>query len=146
MNLTQAAVGEYKWGFHDDEEALFMADKGLTEERRPRMSGDSRASRRGCSSTGSTRTAQFLEPIPNPKWAGSIPEQLEAIDFDDIHYYVKRDRPRRDDWEDVPEYIKDTFDKLGIPEAERQFLAGAGAQYDSEVVYHNIARTWRSRA
>ena len=59
-------------------------------------------------------------------------------DFDDIYYYVRAtDRPRQD-WDDVPDYIKDTFDKLGIPEAERKFLAGVGAQYDSEVVYHNI--------
>ena len=59
-------------------------------------------------------------------------------DFDNIRYYVKATDKDSTDWDDVPEYIKDTFDKLGIPEAEKQFLAGAGAQYDSEVVYHNI--------
>src|SRR5690606_22947114 len=79
---------------------------------------------------------KFLE-IPNPAWAGS-PELLQAINFDDIHYYVRATEEGATDWDDVPQYIKDTFDKLGIPEAEKQFLAGAGAQYDSEVVYHNI--------
>ena len=75
--------------------------------------------------------------LENPSWAGS-PEILDAIDFDNIHYYVRATDKDASNWDDVPEYIKDTFDKLGIPEAERQFLAGAGAQYDSEVVYHNI--------
>ena len=73
----------------------------------------------------------------DPTWAGS-PDLLDAIDFDAITYYVRATDRDSTDWDDVPEYIKDTFDKLGIPEAERQFLAGAGAQYDSEVVYHNI--------
>jgi Fe-S cluster assembly protein SufB len=80
---------------------------------------------------------QTFRQLHNPSWAGS-PELLEAIDFDNIHYYVRPTDRDSTNWEDVPEYIKDTFDKLGIPEAEKQFLAGAGAQYDSEVVYHNI--------
>ena len=75
--------------------------------------------------------------MKDPSWAGS-PEVLAAIDFNNIHYYVRATDRDSTNWEDVPEYIKDTFDKLGIPEAEKKFLAGAGAQYDSEVVYHNI--------
>ena len=63
---------------------------------------------------------------------------MNELDFDNIHYFVRAtDRDERS-WEDVPEYIKNTFDKLGIPEAEKKFLAGVGAQYDSEVVYHNL--------
>ncbi len=129
------AVGEYQWGFHDDEAPLFRADKGLTEEvvrkisefkDEPEWMREFRLE--------SLRT--FLEK-DDPTWAGS-PELLEAIDFDDITYYVRATDTDASNWDDVPEYIKDTFDKLGIPEAERQFLAGAGAQYDSEVVYHNI--------
>ncbi|MPZ98150.1 MAG: Fe-S cluster assembly protein SufB [Dehalococcoidia bacterium] len=129
------AVGEYKWGFHDDEAPLFIAEKGLNE-----------AVIRGMSKMKDEPEwmlefrldayRRFLE-MPNPTWAGS-PELLQAINFDDIHYYVRATDQGATDWDDVPEYIKDTFDKLGIPEAEKQFLAGAGAQYDSEVVYHNI--------
>jgi len=128
-------VGEYKWGFHDKEKPLFMAEKGLTEGLVREMSAmkeepdwmlDVRL-----------EALETFYRLENPKWAGS-PDVLDAIDFDNIHYYVKATDTDSSNWEDVPEYIKDTFDKLGIPEAERQFLAGAGAQYDSEVVYHNI--------
>ncbi len=128
-------VGEYKWGFHDDEQPLFMAEKGLTEGLIRQMSA--------MKGEPEWMLEQRLEAyrtfltLQDPKWAGS-PELLEAINFEDIHYYVRATDTDSTNWDDVPEYIKDTFDKLGIPEAERQFLAGAGAQYDSEVVYHNI--------
>jgi len=76
---------------------------------------------------------EIFKAKPNLTWGG----HLASLDFDDIYYYVKAsDRPERN-WEDVPEDIKKTFDRLGIPEAERKFLAGVGAQYDSEVVYHS---------
>jgi Fe-S cluster assembly protein SufB len=128
------AVGEYQWGFHDDEKPLFMAEKGLNEDVIRGMSG-MKGEPEWMLEYRLDAYRQFLE-IPNPKWAEA--GELEAIDFDDIHYYVKATDQDATSWDDVPEYIKDTFDKLGIPEAERQFLAGAGAQYDSEVVYHNI--------
>ncbi len=73
----------------------------------------------------------------------SLPEwgpDLSEVDFDSISYYVKPTDRKSASWEDVPDYIKKTFEKLGIPEAERKFLAGVGAQYDSEVVYHNIKK------
>ncbi|MDA0256244.1 MAG: Fe-S cluster assembly protein SufB [Chloroflexi bacterium] len=132
---ARSVVGEYKWGFHDDEKPLFMAEVGHSEEmvrqisamkNEPQWMTDFRVA--------AYRT--FLEK-DDPTWAGS-PELLEAIDFDKIHYYVRATDRDSTNWEDVPDYIKDTFDKLGIPEAEKKFLAGAGAQYDSEVVYHNI--------
>ena len=129
-------VGEYKWGFHDKEKPLFMAEEGLTEGLVREMSA--------MKEEPEWMLAVRLEALEtfyrleNPKWAGA-PDVLDAIDFDNIHYYVKATDTDSSNWEDVPEYIKDTFDKLGIPEAERQFLAGAGAQYDSEVVYHNLS-------
>jgi Fe-S cluster assembly protein SufB len=76
------------------------------------------------------------KPMPEGFWGGSI--QNYDLDFQDIYYYVKPMEGQGKTWEDVPEEIKRTFDKLGIPEAERKFLAGVGAQYDSEVVYHKI--------
>ncbi len=71
---------------------------------------------------------------PMPTWGANI----SSINFDDITYYVKPTEKVASSWEDLPDEIKKTFDKLGIPEAERKFLAGVGAQYDSEVVYHKL--------
>ena len=62
------------------------------------------------------------------------------IDFDDITYYKKVGDKVENSWDDVPKDVKDTFDKLGIPEAEKKYLAGVGAQYESEVVYHNMLK------
>ena len=129
------AVGEYQWGFHDTEAPLFRADKGLDEEV-VRQISDLKDEPEWMREFRIDSLRTFFEK-DDPTWAGS-PDLLEAIDFDAITYYVRATDRDSTDWDDVPEYIKDTFDKLGIPEAERQFLAGAGAQYDSEVVYHNI--------
>ncbi len=69
-----------------------------------------------------------------PNWGGD----LSGINFDDIFYYIRPSEKQGKTWDEVPAYIKDTFDKLGIPEAEKKFLAGVGAQYESEVVYHSL--------
>jgi Iron-regulated ABC transporter membrane component SufB len=71
---------------------------------------------------------------PNPEWGPSLKE----IDYDDIYYYVNPNAKKSVNWEELPFEIKETFDKLGIPEAEKKFFAGAEAQYDSEVVYHHL--------
>ena len=71
---------------------------------------------------------------PTPQWGAD----LDQIDFDDIHYFVRASEKNSRDWSEVPEDIKNTFDRLGIPEAERKFLSGVGAQYESEVVYHQV--------
>ena len=134
-DLARGAVGEYQWGFHDDEAPLFIAEKGLNEGVIRAMS-KMKDEPAWMLEYRLDAYQSFLEQ-ENPKWAGS-PEVLAALDFDDIHYYVRATDKDSTDWDDVPEYIKDTFDKLGIPEAEQAFLAGSGAQYDSEVVYHNI--------
>ncbi|MCO5315915.1 MAG: Fe-S cluster assembly protein SufB [Solirubrobacterales bacterium] len=73
---------------------------------------------------------------PDPKWGAD----LGQIDYDDIHYFVRASERPEGSWDDVPDDIKDTFDKLGIPEAEQQFLAGVGAQYESEMVYHQVRK------
>jgi Fe-S cluster assembly protein SufB len=124
---------DYEWGFHDEEEALFKAHKGLTPEivktiskmkNEPQWMLDLRL-----------RSLDLFLEKENPSWGSDL---LETIDFDNIHYYVRATDKDEKDWDDVPDYIRDTFDKLGIPEAEKKYLAGVGAQYDSEVVYHNI--------
>ncbi len=71
-----------------------------------------------------------------PTWGAD----LSGIDFEDIYYYLKASDSSKKDWNDVPAYVKSTFDKLGIPEAEQKYLSGVGAQYDSESVYHNIRK------
>ena len=71
---------------------------------------------------------------PMPTWGAD----LSTIDFQNIFYYAKATEKTEKSWDDVPEDVKNTFDKLGIPEAEKKFLAGVGAQYESEVVYHSL--------
>ncbi len=71
-----------------------------------------------------------------PTWGADLSE----INFDNIIYYMRSSKANQKSWEDVPDYVKKTFDKLGIPEAERKFLAGVGAQFDSEVIYHNLKK------
>ncbi len=129
----------YKFGFNDNDNATYSyrTEKGLSEDvvreisrvkNEPQWMTDFRLK----------SYRHFLEkPMPTGFWGGSI--QNYNLDFNDIYYYARAsDRPEAD-WSDVPEYIKDTFDKLGIPEAEKKSLiAGVGAQYDSEVVYHSI--------
>ena len=78
-----------------------------------------------------------LRPLPQAEDA-ELGGRLDDIDFDKIVYYRKPSEREEKSWDDVPEQIKATFEKLGIPEAERKFLAGVGAQYDSEVVYHSV--------
>lgn len=76
---------------------------------------------------------------PMPTWGAD----LSTIDFDNIFYYIKPSEKQGKNWDDVPSEIKETFDRLGIPEAERKFLAGVGAQYESEVVYHSLKDEWQ---
>ncbi|MEW6281088.1 MAG: Fe-S cluster assembly protein SufB [Candidatus Eremiobacterota bacterium] len=123
---------DYKYGFHDAEDYVFKSGKGLTRELIVNMSHmkgepqwmlDIRL-----------HALEVFQQKPMPQWGGD----LGQIDFDDIYYYVRPSEKSEKSWDDVPEYIKNTFDKLGIPEAERKFLAGVTAQYESEVVYHSI--------
>jgi Fe-S cluster assembly protein SufB len=80
------------------------------------------------------RSYEIFMKKPMPTWGGD----LNKIDFQNIYYYAKATEKTEKSWDDVPANIKNTFDKLGIPEAEKKFLAGVGAQYESEVVYHHL--------
>ncbi len=123
-----------KFGFHDPETGYsYKAPKGLSRElvesiseykSEPQWMRDFRL-----------KALEHYESRPTPTWGAN----LAQIDFEDIHYFVRAsERPERS-WDDVPEDIKNTFDRLGIPEAERKFLSGVGAQYESESIYHQIA-------
>ena len=138
---TQTPVelgNEYRYGFHDDVNPLFKSRKGLDRDvvaQISEMKGEPTWMR-----DFRLRALEVFKKKPLPvdsAWGGP---ELAELDFDDIYYYVRpTDRSTRD-WDQVPDTIKKTFDRLGIPEAERKFLAGASAQYDSEVVYHNIRK------
>ncbi|MBI2671129.1 Fe-S cluster assembly protein SufB [Candidatus Woesearchaeota archaeon] len=78
---------------------------------------------------------------PMPQWGAN----LNDINFDNIIYYMKPSDTNKKNWDDVPSYVKETFDKLGIPEAERKFLAGVGGQIDSEVIYHNVKKEFEEK-
>ena len=80
------------------------------------------------------KALEYFEARPLPDWGGNVAE----IDFDSIYYYIKPTEKQAKSWEDLPADIKNTWDRLGIPEAEKNFLAGVGAQYESEVVYHQL--------
>ena len=83
------------------------------------------------------QSLQIYNEMPIPDWGPSI----EGLDMDHIATYVRPKTDMKSDWKDVPQDIKDTFERLGIPQAERKSLAGVGAQYDSELVYHNMQDT-----
>ena len=84
---------------------------------------------------------EIFEKKKLPHWGG----ELSGIDFQDIHYFLRASDKQTRTWEEVPEEIKRTFDKIGVPEAERKYLAGVSNQYDSEVVYHNLKGQWEKQ-
>lgn len=123
---------EYQYGFHDDIKPTFKARKGLDEEVINQMSDIKEEP--DWMRQYRLNAYQIFKQKPMTKWGGD----LSQLNFDDIYYYVKASDRSERSWDDVPEDIKRTFDRLGIPQAERKFLAGVGAQYDSEVVYHSM--------
>ncbi|MFN8578031.1 MAG: Fe-S cluster assembly protein SufB [Candidatus Sericytochromatia bacterium] len=129
-------IDDYKYGFHDSEENyVYKAKKGLNEEIVKEISIKMKKEPEWMTQFRLDSYKTFREK-PMPNWGNT--EMLNEIDFENIHYYVKSTEKQSRNWEDVPEDIKNTFDRLGIPEAERKFLAGVTAQYESDVVYHSI--------
>ena len=126
-------IGQYKYGFHDSEENyIFKAKRGLSREvveqisamkGEPQWMLDFRL-----------KAYEHFRSRPMPTWG----PDLSGLDLNEIYYYVKPTEGQGKSWDDVPSDIKNTFNKLGIPEAEQKFLAGVGAQYESEMVYHSI--------
>ncbi|MBI2345895.1 MAG: Fe-S cluster assembly protein SufB [Deltaproteobacteria bacterium] len=140
--MTQSAVNdigrdyETQYGFHVPENYVFKSGQGLTRrlvEEISEMKGEPAWMR-----DFRLRALAIYLKKPMPTWGNTA--LLGAIDFENIHYYVRPMDRQGKNWEEVPEEIRNTFDKLGIPEAERKFLAGVTAQYESEVVYHSIQK------
>lgn len=125
-------VGDYKWGFRDPDNLVFKSKKGLDREiveqisfmkGEPEWMLDFRL-----------KGLEHFNKRPMPTWGGD----LSQLNLDEIYFYAKPSDKEGQSWDDVPDTIKETFDRLGIPEAEQKFLSGVGAQYESEMVYHSI--------
>ncbi|MGM0939431.1 MAG: Fe-S cluster assembly protein SufB [Bacillota bacterium] len=132
MAKNMPEIEEYKYGFHDRDVSVFRSGKGLTREvveeiskmkEEPQWMLDYRL-----------KALEHFYERPMPQWGGDLSE----LNFDEIVYYVKPSERQGRTWDEVPDEIKQTFDKLGIPEAEQKYLAGVSAQYESEVVYHSL--------
>ncbi len=128
---------EYEYGWKTEGEYAYVARKGLDHDIIDQIS-DHKGEPDWMREFRHKSLDIFLaKPMPN--WGPDLSE----IDFDDIYYYIKpTDEESVDDWDDVPSYIRETFDRLGVPEAERKFLAGLGAQFESEMVYHSLRQEW----
>ena len=131
---AQEAVGDYRYGFHDPESATIRFDKGLSEQvvrdiselkDEPQWMTDIRV-----------KAYKHFVEREMPTWGNC--NSLEGINFDNITYFLRSSDKTEKNWDDVPEDIKRTFDRLGIPEAEQKWLGGVTAQYESEAVYHSI--------
>ena len=134
VELKKKLAGGYRYGFHDEEKLSFKAPLGLTEEIIRKIS-EMKREPQWMLERRLQAYKYFLEQ-PLPKWGPNLSE----IDFENIYYYAKPAGGNSRTWDDVPTDIKNTFEKLGIPQAERNFLAGVGSQYDSEVVYHSVRK------
>ncbi|GIU83835.1 MAG: putative FeS assembly protein SufB [Acidimicrobiales bacterium] len=123
-------LSRYQLGWSDEVEYVYKPKKGLSEEIVREMSwmkGEPRWMLQF-----RLKALQHFWRRPMPTWGGD----LSDIDFDDIYYYIKPTEKQVSSWDELPESVKRTYEKLGIPEAERRYLAGVTAQYESEVVFH----------
>ena len=126
------SIGDYKYGFIDPEVHVFKSRKGLDRdvvEEISQMKGEPEWMLKY-----RLKAYEHFLKRPEPTWG----PDLSDLDLNDIYYYVKPTEKEESSWDDIPDSIKNTFDRLGIPEAEQKFLAGVGAQYESEMIYHSI--------
>ena len=125
-------IGPYKYGWSDPSNSVFTPKKGISADVVREISA--LKGEPEWMTKFRLRSLEIFDRKPMPNWGG----ELGDIDFQDIYYYIRASEKQGRTWEEVPDDIKNTFDRLGIPEAERKFLAGVSAQYESEVVYHSI--------
>ena len=125
-------LDNYRYGFQDPDISVFKTRKGLDEEvvrQISAMKGEPE-----WMLEFRLKALRHFQERPMPNWGADLAD----LNLDDIIYYVRPAEAAGKSWDEVPDTIKQTFDKLGIPEAEQKFLAGVGAQYESEMVYHSI--------
>jgi Fe-S cluster assembly protein SufB len=139
--IVQGIGSDYaiKYGFSVPEDYFFKSGRGLDHELIDAIS--SHKDEPDWMRKFRHKSLDYFLARPLPMWGGNLTE----IDFDNIYYYIKPTEKQADSWEDLPADIKDTWDKLGIPEAEKKYLAGVGAQYESEVVYHKLQEDLTSK-
>ncbi|MEA4892596.1 MAG: Fe-S cluster assembly protein SufB [Peptococcaceae bacterium] len=125
-------IDRERFDFRDEDKSRYKTDKGLTAEIVTEIS--KQKNEPSWMLEHRLRSLDIYNQTPLPAWG----PPLDELNMEEIVTYVKPDTGLKSDWNQVPEYIKTTFERLGIPQAERDSLAGVGAQYDSEVVYHNI--------
>jgi Fe-S cluster assembly protein SufB len=125
-------LNEYQFGFSDPDTFVFKSEKGLDESIVRQISA--KKGEPEWMLNFRLKALKHYQQRPMPSWGAD----LSDLDLDDIYYYVKPTEGEGRTWEDVPETIKNTFEKLGIPEAEQKYLSGVGAQYDSEMIYHSV--------
>jgi Fe-S cluster assembly protein SufB len=134
-------LDEYKYGFVTKGEPVFRAQKGLSEEVVRQISAHKEEPEWMLEFR--LKALEVYNSKPMPTWGGDLSD-LERV-LDEIYFYVRPQDRMQHSWDDVPDEIKDTFEKLGIPEAERKILAGVGAQYESEMVYHSLRKEWEEK-
>src|SRR5579859_7500064 len=118
---------------------VFKAAKGLNRELVKEISD--RKNEPGWMTDFRLQALAIFENKPMPTWGAD----LSALNSNDIHYYIQPLDKKHTSWDDVPPELKNTFERLGIPQAEHKYLAGVGAQYESEVIYKNLKRVWQER-
>lgn len=140
MSDQQLPSSEYEYGFHDEDVSVYNTGKGLTEQtirdisamkHEPEWMLDLRL-----------KAYRKFRELPNPTWG----PDLNDIDFDEFTYYIKPSDRQSSDWEDVPETIRDTFDKLGIPRRSRSFSPGSPPSMNPRWYTTTCWRKWRKRA
>lgn len=132
MDDKNIPSGEYKYGFHDEDTSVYNTGKGLTREVVEEISNIKQEPE--WMKEYRLKAFEFFEKAPMQDWGPN----LDELHFEDYTYYIKPSDRTESSWDDVPDKIKETFDRIGIPEAEKEFLAGVTTQYDSEAVYHNM--------
>ena len=127
------SIGDYQFGFHDSTDNYeFKSRKGLDREMVAQIS--EMKNEPAWMRDFRLKSLEIFESRPMPNWGGDMSE----LDFNEIFYYMKASKGQERSWDDVPEDIRKTYDRLGIPEAEKKYLSGVKAQYESEVVYGSL--------
>jgi Fe-S cluster assembly protein SufB len=139
--VESLGLDTYKYDFVDEEKSVFRTKPGLSADVVRQISAHKDEPEWMLEFR--LKALEIYESKPMPKWGGDL-SQLEAV-LDEIYFYVRPQEQMERSWDDVPDNIKKTFDRLGIPEAERKILAGVGAQYESEMVYHSLKKEWEDQ-
>jgi len=138
-DVAELGLDEYKYGFRDEEDYVFKSRKGLDEDIVRQISAHKNEP--DWMLQNRLKALKHAQKRPWPTWGGD----LSGLNFDEIFFYIRPSEKVGRTWDEVPDTIKNTFERLGIPDQERRILAGVGAQYESEVVYHSLKEEWEKQ-